>query len=129
MQKPKYRNRILYSQNAHRKRSGKKIDTNIEKFDKNEPRNGQNLTESLNRALLVMRFTIHTGLKTTPFEFHHGRKWRTELLNILKNGKTVLSKLSEMTIPAASTPKTPIYVGRDANGEITNHIIMAKTKT
>ena len=36
------------------------------------------LTECVNRVLNVMRFTIHTGLKTTPFELHHDRKSRTE---------------------------------------------------
>ena len=51
---------------------------------------GQNLTQSVNRALRVMGFTIYTGLKETPFELHHGRKPRTELTNIVKNGKTVL---------------------------------------
>ena len=40
---------------------------------------GENLTKSVNRALRVMRFTVHTGLKKTPFELHHGRKPRTEL--------------------------------------------------
>ena len=40
---------------------------------------GVSLTESVNRALRVMRFTIHTRLKLTPFELHHGRKPRTEL--------------------------------------------------
>ena len=87
------------------------------------------LTESVNRALRVMRFTIHTGLKITPFELHHGRKPRTELTNIVKDGKTYLSNWSEMTISAPDRPKIPIYVGRDAEGEITNHIVMAKTKT
>ena len=86
------------------------------------------LNESLNRALRVMRFTIHTGLKRTPFELHHGRKPRTELTNIIKNGKTYLSDWSEISISAPNKPKIPIYVGRDADGEITNHIIMAKTK-
>ena len=43
------------------------------------------LTESVNRALHVMRFTIHTGLKLTPFELHHGRKPKTELTNIVKD--------------------------------------------
>ena len=38
---------------------------------------GQNLIESVNRALRVMGFTIHTGLKITPFELHH----RTETEN------------------------------------------------
>ena len=32
------------------------------------------LTESINRALRVIRFTKHTGLKVSPFELHHGRK-------------------------------------------------------
>ena len=89
---------------------------------------GIELNESINRALRVMRFTIHTGLKRTPFELHHGRKPRTELTNIVKNGKTYLSDWSEMSISAPNKPKIPIYVGRDADGEITNHIIMAKTK-
>ena len=34
-----------------------------------------------------------------------------------------------MTISAPDRPKIPIYVGRDAEGEITNHIVMVKTKT
>ena len=33
-----------------------------------------------------------------------------------------------MTISAPDRPKIPIYVGRDAEGETTHHIIMAKTK-
>ena len=49
---------------------------------------GIELTESVNRALRVLRFTIHTGLKRTPFELHRIRKPRTELTNIVKDGKT-----------------------------------------
>ena len=30
---------------------------------------GQSLTESVNRTLRVMRFTIHTGLKKTPLNY------------------------------------------------------------
>ena len=89
---------------------------------------GMDLTERVNRALWVMRFTIHTGLKRTPFELHHSRKPRTELTNIIKDGKTYLSDWSEISISAPNKPKIPIYVGRDADGEITNHMIMAKTK-
>ena len=89
---------------------------------------GTDLTESVNRALRVMRFTIHTGLKRTPFELHHGRKPRTELTNIIKDGKTYLSDWSEISISAPNKPKIPIYVGRDADGEITNHMVMARTK-
>ena len=76
----------------------------------------------------VMRLTVHTGLEKTPFELHHGRKLRTELTNIVKDGKTS-SDLSVLSISAIIRPKIPIYVGRDAEGEITNHIVMAKNKT
>ena len=82
----------------------------------------KNLTESVNRALRVTRFTVHTGLKKTPFELHHGRKPRTELTNIIKDGKSYLSDWSELSISAPARPKIPIYVDRDADGEITNHI-------
>ena len=87
------------------------------------------LTKSVNRALHVMRFTIHTGLKLTPFELHHGRKPRTELTNIVRDGKSYLSDWSELSVSASNKPKTPCYVGRDADGDITNHIVMARTKT
>ena len=76
-----------------------------------------------------MQFTVHTGLKKTPFELHHGRKPITELTNIVKEGKTFLSDWSELSISAPIRPKIPIYVGRDGEGEITNHIIMARNKT
>ena len=89
---------------------------------------GTDLTESVNRALRVMRFTKHTGLKRTPFELHHGRKPRTELTNIIKDGKTYLLDWSEVSISAPNKPKIPIHVGRDADGEITNHMVMARTK-
>ena len=46
-----------------------------------------NLIESENRALKVMRFTMHTELKKTPFDLRHGIKPRTELTNIIKDGK------------------------------------------
>ena len=88
-----------------------------------------NLTESVNRAIKVMRFTIHTGLKKTPFELHHGRKPRTELTNIIKGGKSFLSNWSELSVSAPNRPKISIYVGREADGEITNHMVMARTKT
>ena len=90
---------------------------------------GNNSTESVNRALRVMRFTIHTGLNKTPFELHNGRKPRTKLTNIIKDGKSFLSDWSELSISAPNRPKIPVYVGRDAHGEITNHIVMARTKT
>ena len=89
---------------------------------------GKILTESVNRALRVMRFTVHTGLKKTPFELHHGRKPRTELTTIIEDGKTYLSDWSELSISAPTRPKVLIYAGRDADGEITDNIVMARTK-
>ena len=61
---------------------------------------GTDLTESVSRTLRVIRFTIHTGLKRTQFELHHGRKPRTEITNIVKDGKTFLSDWSEISTPA-----------------------------
>ena len=87
------------------------------------------LTECVNRALNVMLFTIHTGLKTTPFQLHHGRKPRTELTNIIKDGKSFLSSWSELSDLANKRPKIPIYVTRNGEGEVSNHIVMARTKT
>ena len=75
-----------------------------------------------------MRFTVHAGLKKTPFELHHGRKPRTELTTIIEDGKTYLSDWSELSISASTRPKVLIYAGRDADGEITDHIVMARTK-
>ena len=87
------------------------------------------LTECVNRALNVMRFTIHTGLKTTPFELHHGRKPRTELTNIIKDGRSFLSNWREIPVLANNRSKIPIYVDRNGDGEVSNHIVMARTKS
>ena len=87
------------------------------------------LTECVNRALKVMRFTIHTGLKLTPFELHHGRKLRTELTNLVKDGKSFLSDWTELSVSAEKKPKIPIYVSRNEEGDVTNYLVMAKTKT
>ena len=66
------------------------------------------LTECVNRALNVMRFKLHTGLKTTPFELGHGRKPRIELTNIIKDGKSFLSNWSEIPVLAYNRPKIPM---------------------
>ena len=91
------------------------------------------LTEFVNRALNVMRFTIHTGMEMTPFELHHGRKPRTELTNVIKNGRSLLSNWSELPVlavwPKRDRPKIPIYITRNGDGEVSNHIIMARTKS
>ena len=53
------------------------------------------LTECVIGELNVMRFTIYTRLKTTPFALPHGGKPRTELTNIINDGKSFLSIWSE----------------------------------
>ena len=87
------------------------------------------LTECVKRALKVMRFTIHTGIKLTPFELHHGRKPRTELTNLGKiDGKSFLSDWTELSVSAERKPKIPIYVSREEEGDVTNYLVMAKSK-
>ena len=76
-----------------------------------------------------MRYTIHRGLKKTLCELHHGRKPRTELTNKIKDGKSFLSEWSELSILAPNQSKIPIYVGKDAEGKITNHMAMACTES
>ena len=77
------------------------------------------LTKCVNRELKVMRFTIHSGLKLTPFELHHGRKPRTELTNLVKDGKSFLSDWTELSVSAEKKPKIPIYVSRNEEGDVT----------
>ena len=64
--------------------------TNLEK--------GTDFKESVNRDLRVLRFTIRTGLKRTPFELHHSGKTRAELTYIGNDGKTYSSDQSEKPI-------------------------------
>ena len=47
----------------------------------------------------------------------------------MNGGKSFLSDWSELSILAPNKPEIPIYVGRDAEGEITNHMVMARPKT
>ena len=76
-----------------------------------------------------MRFTIQTGMKITPFELHHGRKPRTELTNVIKNGRSFLSNWSELPVLASDRPKINIYITRNGDGEVSNHIVKARTKS
>ena len=76
----------------------------------------QNLRESVNRALYVLRFTIHSETKKTPFELHFGRTPRTKLSN-LKNSISVDSK------------DLSVYITRNSTGQITDHLVMSKKKT
>ena len=42
-----------------------------------------NVNEALHRSLMVMRTTVHSKIKETPFERHYGRKPRTEVTSFL----------------------------------------------
>ena len=84
------------------------------------------LTASVNRASRVMRFTIHAGLKVSPFEQHRGRKPRTELTNIIKDNKSYLSDWTPLNI-SVPPKQIPIYVARNEK-EVTDHIIMARKR-
>ena len=69
------------------------------------------------------------GPKLLPSELNQDRKARTELTISVKDGRYYLSNWSELSVSEPNRPKlTEIYVGRDAEGDITNHIIMAETK-
>ena len=54
---------------------------------------------------------------------------QVETTKIIKDGQSFLSDWSEFSIFAPDKPQIPIYVGKDADGEITNHMVMARTKT
>ena len=84
-------------------------------------------TKFLNRSLTVMRFTIHTGLKVSPFELYHGRKLSIELTNIIKDNKSYLSDWTTLNV---SVPPKQIlsYVARNENMEGMDHIIMARKR-
>ena len=75
-----------------------------------------NLRERVKRALHVLRFTIHSETKKTPFETHFGREPRTKLSN-LKRAVSVDSK------------DLSVYITRNSAGEITDHLVMSKQKT
>ena len=73
----------------------------------------QNLRESINRALYVPRFTIHSETKKTPFKSHIGRAPRSRISN-LKNSVSVDSK------------DLSVYITRNSAGEITDHLVISK---
>ena len=86
------------------------------------------LTESVNRAIQVMRFAIHTGLESTPFELHHGRKPRIKFTNLVEDGKSYLPDWSELSVSAEKKLKIPIYLSRGADGDVINYLVMPKIK-
>ena len=84
-------------------------------------------SQSTNRALKVLQFTIHTRTKINPFELRRGREPMTELSNTVKVNKSCLSDWTKLNILV--TPKQiEIYVGRNEKGEVMDHILIARKK-
>ena len=85
------------------------------------------LTESLNRALNVLRFTVHTGKGKTPFELHHGRKPRTKLTNLINKQTSLLSDWKSIC-DLENPGRLPVYITRDKNGNVSDYLIMSKRR-
>ena len=85
------------------------------------------LTESINQELRVMRFTIHTGLRVSPFEQHHRREPIPELINIIKGNQSYLSDWTTLNV-SVPPKQTPIYVARNGKREVTDLMIMARKR-
>ena len=85
------------------------------------------LSKSINRALRVMRFTTHTGLKVKPFGLHHGKNPRTKLTKKIKGNKSYLSDW--ITLNASVPPiQIPIYLARNGEGYVTDHMVVAQKR-
>ena len=76
----------------------------------------QNLGESPNKALYVLRVTTHAETKKPPFELHFGRKQETKLSNVKKAISVDSKDLS-------------VYITRNSAGEITGYLVMLKQKS
>ena len=72
---------------------------------------------ALSRSLNVMRTTIHSGMKETPFERHYGRKPRTEITSYLNIPTDINGNVS-------ARPETlQVYSFNNGDGEY-DHLIM-----
>ena len=76
----------------------------------------QDLRESLNKVLYVLKFTTHPKTMKILFELHFGRKPGTKLTN-LKNAILVDSK------------EFFVYITRNSAEQIKDHLMMSKKKT
>ena len=57
------------------------------------------------------------------------KKPKTELTDIVKDGKSYLSDWSWVSVLSPARPKIPIFIGRGADGKISKKTIIARTKT
>ena len=84
-------------------------------------------TERINRGLRVIRFTIHTGRKVSPFERHHGKKPTTKLANKIKGNKSYISNWTTLNVslPPKQIPKN---VARNGKGVVSDLMIVARNR-
>ena len=80
---------------------------------------GYVINEALSRSLNVMRMTVHSSIKETPFERHYGRKPRTEIHNYLN-----VSPNKQYNVSAR--PET-LQVYSFTNGNGSYHQLVMKT--
>ena len=72
-----------------------------------------NLRESLNKALYVLRFNTHSESKKTLIELHFGQKLGTKLFVL-------------MMAVSVDSRELSVYITRNSAGEITDHLVMSK---
>ena len=83
---------------------------------------GYNINEALSRSLNVMRTTVHSSIKETPFERHYGRKPRTEIHNFLN-----ISRNKHYNVSAR--PETlQVYTFTNGNGAYDQLVMKAPRK-
>ena len=80
------------------------------------------VSEALGRSLRVMRTTVHSTIKETPFERHYGRKPRTEITSYL-NLPTDINEF------VSARPETlQVYSFNNADGEYDQLIMKSPRK-
>ena len=80
------------------------------------------VNEALSRSLNVMRTTIHSSIKETPFERHYGRKPRTEITSYLN----IPTEINEIV---SARPETlQVYSFNNGDGEYDQLIMKAPRK-
>ena len=118
----------MYTSTTNGKLNGRKSITDTEKVGNIKSGRRKQSYRKCKPSITSNAICRTHGIKKTTFYLQHGRKPRLEFTNIVKDGKPYLSDWSELSISAPKRPKKPIYEGRDADSEITNHIVIARTK-
>ena len=86
------------------------------------------VSEALSRSLTVMRTTVHSSIKETPFERHYKRKPRTEITNY--SNKLINGYIRNSFSTTGNPPSVPIqqrrWRVRPADNEGTTKIEMRR---